>query len=228
MNLPEVDSISGSLRTAIDTGQARVSFSQLGEDAVLWWMFHDRFNGFYVDVGCHHPYRFSNTAALHIFNGWRGINVDVDERAIAAFNKVRPNDVNLSMAVGPKAERREVTLFEDGAVNSLDAAAAANPAWAYMKHEKRLVDVHPLSAILDQYVPAGQSIDLLNVDAEGLDFSILSSNDWSKYLPEVIAVEVHGFNPGAPQQSQIFTFLSEKGYALISHLVVTSIYRKKM
>ncbi len=85
-----------------------MSFSQLGEDRVLWWMFEQRRNGFYVDIGCHQPYRFSNTALLHIANGWRGINVDVDERSIAAFREARPDDINICAAVGGEASRLEV------------------------------------------------------------------------------------------------------------------------
>ncbi len=37
------------------------SYSQEGEDLILRRIFNDRASGFYVDVGAHHPRRFSNT-----------------------------------------------------------------------------------------------------------------------------------------------------------------------
>jgi FkbM family methyltransferase len=223
----QADAARDFIWSAMSSGLMRGSFSQLGEDAVLAWIFESRRDGFYVDVGCHHPFRYSNTAMLHLFSNWRGINIDVDERAIAIFNQARPRDVNICAAIGGSRGRMEVTLFEDGALNSLDPVAAANPAWAHLKSEKRMVDVLPLRDILAQNVPTGQPIDFMNVDVEGLDHAVLMSNDWDVYLPEVIAVEVHGYNMATPQNSQVFSFLSSKGYELMSHLVVTSIYRRR-
>jgi FkbM family methyltransferase len=227
MKIPPIELMNEALRSAMNTGMMRASFSQMGEDAVLWWIFHARRNGFYVDVGCHHPFRFSNTALLHIANNWRGINIDVDERAIKAFNEARPNDINICVAVGDTAGKMEVTLFEDGAVNSLHPVFAENLARVHRKKEKRMVEVRPLRDILTQHVPPDQRIDFLNIDAEALDFSVLLSNDWDKFAPEVIAIEVHGFNMAAPQNNRTFKFLNSMGYTLISHIVMTSIYRRK-
>ena len=44
--------------------------AQEGEDAVLTCMFDKKINGFYVDIGCHHPHRFSNSYAFYR-RGWR-------------------------------------------------------------------------------------------------------------------------------------------------------------
>ncbi|WP_211321611.1 hypothetical protein [Pedobacter cryoconitis] len=53
------------------------SYSQEGEDMIYRSCFENRkhYKGFYIDVGAHHPYRFSNT--VHFYqNGWRGINIE--------------------------------------------------------------------------------------------------------------------------------------------------------
>ena len=42
-------------------GYGKLSYSQEGEDVVLRRIFGENKNGFYVDVGAHHPIRFSNT-----------------------------------------------------------------------------------------------------------------------------------------------------------------------
>ena len=210
----------------INTGEARLHFSQLGEDAVLWHHFGTNMNGFYVDVGCHHPYRFSNTALLATFNDWQGINVDLDERAIAAFRAIRPNDTNLNIAIGLTDGESTVTVFEEGAVNSLDPAMANHQAQTRAVKAKKMIRTRPLASVLQEHMPSGIEIDFMNIDAEGWDQIVLESNDWERYRPKVIAVESHGFNLNNPQVNETFRFLVGKGYSLTSHVVVTSIYER--
>ncbi|WP_158747098.1 FkbM family methyltransferase [Acidisphaera sp. L21] len=203
----------------------KAAFAQFGEDGVLAWLFHGRKNGFYVDVGCHHPFRFSNTALLHNEQGWSGINIDVDERATALFKQHRPFDTNITMGVAGEAGIREVTIFDEGAINSFDKEAAAHPAWANIPRQSRMVEVEPLGSILHRTMPKGRQINLLNIDAEGLDVEILASNDWAVFTPEVITVEVHNFDLGNVQANETYRFLLQKGYQLVSHVALTSIYR---
>lgn len=211
-------------RALLSTGEARLHFSQLGEDAIIWHHFASRKNGFYVDVGCHHPFRYSNTALLHVVNGWTGINIDLDERAIAAFKAARPGDINLQMAVGAEEGEATATVFEDGAVNTLDKEAADYQAKQRKVVAVNRVRVRPLAAILREYLPPGRRIDFLDVDAEGWDQMILSSNDWTQFRPEMIAVEAHGFDLNNPSASETFRFMGSQGYRLVSHALITSLY----
>ena len=76
------------------------SYSIEGEDRIvraLLWEKHDK--GFYVDVGAHHPFRFSNTYLFYT-QGWSGINIDATPGSMKAFNKYRPRDINLEVGVG--------------------------------------------------------------------------------------------------------------------------------
>ncbi len=81
----------------LGAGVFRLHFSQYGEDVILHKLFGRKFsNGFYVDIGAHHPFRQSNTAYLWMM-GWRGINVDANENSIAAFNKTRSIESRLQV-----------------------------------------------------------------------------------------------------------------------------------
>jgi len=53
-------------------GYALKSYSQEGEDMILRRIFERQSTGFYVDVGAHHPKRFSNTYFFYK-KGWSGI-----------------------------------------------------------------------------------------------------------------------------------------------------------
>lgn len=81
------------------TRYATKSYAQEGEDLLLRRIFEHKHNGFYVDIGAHHPFRFSNTYLLYK-RGWRGINVDAMPGSIKLFAKFRPRDVNLECGVG--------------------------------------------------------------------------------------------------------------------------------
>ncbi len=212
------------LVAAVATGHARLSFSQLGEDAVLWHLFGGKRDGFYVDVGCHHPHRFSNTALLSTFLNWSGLNIDVDDDLIAAFQTARPRDINVCAAVGRDRGKAEVTLFWEPAVNSLDPLTVEAFKHHFKPKAVRDVDVFPLSELLHSHLAAGQQIDFMNIDVEGLDFAVLQSSDWEAYKPQVVAVEAHGFNLANAAADETFQFLTGKGYRLHSHVVVTSIY----
>ena len=43
---------------------ARASYSQEGEDLIIQKIVNFKKKGFYVDIGAHHPFRYSNTFLL--------------------------------------------------------------------------------------------------------------------------------------------------------------------
>lgn len=205
---------------------AGVYFSQWGEDVILWHFLRDKREGFYVDVGAHHPYFLSNTARLHNFNGWTGINVEPDERLFQEFLRVRPKDINLCCGVGATDGVQKMAIFEEAAVNSFDAESVrVQIAHAgRVPKEWREVPVRTLRGILDEHLPAGRTIDLLNVDAEGLDLVVLESNDWSRYRPGIVLVEDHQMNLMAVENSPTFRFMRDLGYRFNSQTLATSVY----
>ena len=77
------------------------SYSQEGEDMILMRLFENQKMGFYVDVGAHHPKRFSNTYFFYKL-GWKGINVDAMPGSMTAFNRIRARDINIEKPVSNK------------------------------------------------------------------------------------------------------------------------------
>lgn len=111
-------------------GSFRVHFSQFGEDVILHKLFGRKFaNGFYIDVGAHHPFRQSNTAYFWLL-GWRGVNVDASRKAIELFRRIRPKDVSLWRAVvddKTASEQTEITLYSR---SDLDLSATCDETLA--------------------------------------------------------------------------------------------------
>src|SRR5689334_15261611 len=77
---------------------ASESYSQEGEDMILARVFENQKSGFYVDVGAHHPWRFSNTYMFYR-RGWRGLNIDAMPDSMSRFRKARPRDINVEIPV---------------------------------------------------------------------------------------------------------------------------------
>ena len=171
------------------TSYARDSFSQEGEDLIVERFFEHKKAGFYVDIGAHHPMRFSNTYRLYR-RGWTGLNVDANPGSMLIFGRMRPRDINVEAAVS--AVRRDLTfyVFNEPALNTFDKQLALQRVGGIYSIVKEVsIPTRPLWELLDQYVPPNITIDFLTVDVEGLDFEVLRSNDWNRYTPEYVLVE---------------------------------------
>jgi FkbM family methyltransferase len=208
-----------------DYSYHEISFSQEGEDRILSRIFCNQESGFYVDIGAHHPQRFSNTYLFYL-KGWNGINIDAMPGSMKIFNQKRPDDINLEFAISDTEETLTYYMFNESALNgfSRDISASRDQSGDYKIVDTRDINVRKLSAILDEYLPLHQTIDFLNVDVEGFDYQVLLSNDWSKYRPKILMVEELLMNP-ISGYSKIGIFLKSQGYELFSKTFNTSFYR---
>src|SRR5882762_10139599 len=166
------------------------SYSQEGEDMVLQRIFSGKERGFYVDVGAHHPRRFSNTYFFYR-KGWKGINIEPNPEAIHAFQSDRKRDTNLQCGISDRPGRLMYYSFDEPALNTFDQALAKSriASTPYKLVGTSSIPVERLESVLSKHVPANRPIDFLSVDAEGLDFSVLQSNDWTRYRPSCVLVE---------------------------------------
>ncbi len=206
----------------------QIHYAQNGEDIILKGEFPRGHKGFYVDIGAHHPYRISNTYKLYQA-GWHGINVDANPMTIDLFRSARPRDINLNIGVGLEEKKLKYHQFADPAVNTFSDTEAEK--WKHHEANTYLgtteIAITTLKKILDTHLPKNQHIDLLNIDVEGLDFDVLTSNDWEHYGPTVLLIEDHTFSITTKDQNPIYRFLTERGYELEHKLRFTLIFRKR-
>lgn len=166
-----------------------ITYSQNCEDIIVSLLTDNKVKGTYVDVGAHHPVRFSNTFRFYL-SGWNGINIDPLPNAMTYFNQYRPDDVNLNMGVASKDGELTYFNFEEPAYNTLNGERAEEVIrnnYSTLK-EKISVPVHTLAYILDKHLN-NREIDLLTIDVESFELEVLKSNDWSKYKPKLIVME---------------------------------------
>lgn len=228
--------IKGNISNAEDQSEilghkhAGVYFSQSGEDVVLAKYFRERRNGFYVDVGCHHSTKYSNTFLLHKLLGWSGVNIDADPEIIRHFSTARPNDINIHAAVSDEVCSVQLSIYEGKAYNTIDGSVRER----YKRKNIEAVNVLELQTqrlgdLLSTRFPDGKSIDFLNVDVEGVDLQVLKSLDWDRFPVEVVCVEDPGFSRKEADlvPSDVRVFLMGLGFRLYAQIIQSSIYLKK-
>lgn len=202
----------------------KMSYSQFGEDLHIA-SFYDRLayekhirveDGCMVDVGAFSPVMFSNTYYFHK-RGWRSINIDATPGSKAIFDKVRPKDTNLELAIA--TSNGTGTLYSFGApcvYNTMDSETAQkSAAMTGVAPKEYVVEKCRLESVLDRYLD-GQPFELLTIDAEGYDIEVLESNNFSKYRPRLIMVEVHGATLQTIRENEVIRYCTQCGYVLYS------------
>jgi FkbM family methyltransferase len=217
----------GSVRFVLERldPYVNLAYSQDGEDMILRRLFESQKSGFYVDVGAHHPYRFSNTCYFYR-RGWSGINIDPNPEAIETFRRERPSDINVCVGVSEHAGNLSYYFFNEPALNTFDANLAAERGRlaSYRLLGTRGVPVRRLDDLLGEYLLPDQKIDFMSVDVEGLDLSVLRSNDWSRFRPRMLLVEAHERTVLAVESDPINLFAVDASYRLIAKTLNTLIY----
>ena len=213
----------------IHQGSLRIHFSQYGEDVALHKLFGSKFSdGFYIDVGAHHPFRQSNTAYLWLL-GWNGVNVDANRRAIELFRRARPDDENVWTAVVDEAtanRQSEITLHSS---RDIDLCATCDPGIARERGATRTetVPCTSLSSIINRYSERnGGVIDFLNIDIEGFDEKAVESLPLWKTLPRVICIEIYQHDIRKLLDTVACMTLESAGYILLERVGLTAVFQR--
>jgi FkbM family methyltransferase len=203
-----------------------LSYSQEGEDRIIATVLGMPPQGFYVDVGAHHPQRFSNTYAFYR-RGWRGINIEARPGAMVEFQRLRPRDINVEAAISATPQSLTYFEFDEPALNTFSEETAERMLQlkAYKVVNRRSITTRTLASILDEYLPLNQRIDFLTVDVEGLDEQVLLSNNWDKYRPRVVVAEAHRcWSCATAPTTRVSTLLSQHGYHPVAKTLNTIVF----
>jgi FkbM family methyltransferase len=194
------------------------SSSQYGEDLVLDKLLMNKKDGFFVDIGANHPTHLSNTYRFHK-KGWVGINVEPDPRLYINFIDARRNDVNLNVGVGPVNGKMPFYRISANTLSTFNKESADGA----IKDGHQLLDVKDLpvmrlDAIFEKYHPNGL-VDFMSIDVEGFEMSVLSSNNWDKFRPNYLIIEIN------QNGNKIKQFLKNEGYSGIFDNGTNCIFR---
>ncbi len=164
------------------------NFSQGNEEKFLKKYFSSIKKGFYIDVGCHDPFRFSNTHYLYK-KGWNGINIDANPNTINKFNHYRKRDININSLISNKESKMDYFFFNDPALNGIISESRKklllSKGYKILKTEKFKTET--LNNILNKF--NFKKIEFLNIDVEGHELEVLNSINFKNFEIELIMVE---------------------------------------
>ena len=207
------------------------SYSQSGEDLIIKYIFEalNVKKPYYMDIGAHHPFKFSNTA-LFYESGCQGINIEPDPNLFKLFKKYRKRDINLNIGVSDKPGELLFYVMSSQTMNTFSMQEAedlvSNHGFTITKKIK--VQVDTISNIVKNHLN-GKKLDLLSVDVEGMDLQILKSIEFTEFFPTVICVETISFSTKGLgiKDLSIKIFLESKGYMKYADTYINTIFVRK-
>jgi hypothetical protein len=128
--------------------------------------------GNYLDVGCYHPFKESQTVYLYK-KGWRGVNLDISKDTIKLFDIFRKEDKNLHLGLSIK-NGKQYAYFEKNisTLSSLDKNHLGNVGRSIKL--KKSINVIKLKTLRKKYNLS--RIDFIKLDCENLDEQIINKS----------------------------------------------------
>lgn len=161
------------------------SYSQSGEDKLLWEYFRAKPEGFFVEVGANHPTICSQTW-LFEQHGWKGILVEPIARNCEMLRQQRPGSQVFQCALGAPEQRGRAKLN----------VAAFNDGWSGLQVNDGVVvdrveevEVRTLDEVLAE--AGNPQLDFVSIDVEGLELQVLRGFDLMRHHPAVLLIEDH-------------------------------------
>ena len=228
---PRIKDILGRMAVAdykMSLKYSTSSYAQEGEDLIIDRFLGHKEKGFYIDIGAHHPKRFSNTFRFYQ-RGWRGINIDAMPDSMTAFEIDRPNDINLELGISENKGEMTYYMFNEPALNTFSQTEAnkKDGLGAFKIVGKKNVSTSPLLEVLDKYLGDDNHIDFMSIDVEGLDLEVVKSNDWEKYRPSLVLVEdlAQYSLLELPSESELYQLLIDNQYQLVAKTFNTLFFK---
>ncbi|MCI1004463.1 FkbM family methyltransferase [Herbaspirillum sp. C7C8] len=178
---------------------------QYGEDIILDRLMGNPGHGFYIDIGANDPNKFSNTLRFYR-RGWTGINVEPNPVKFRDISACRPRDINLNVGVGPEPAVLPFYVIDPDTLSTFDRKVADIAVKDGFKLAQTIdVEVIRMADMIEAHAK-DRPIDFMSVDVEGFEMQVLSSNDWQRYRPRFVMLEVNR------AEAEIETFMSGIGY----------------
>ncbi|HXB58497.1 MAG TPA: FkbM family methyltransferase [Candidatus Acidoferrales bacterium] len=179
-----------------------MTFSQFGEDQLVWKFFGEKVSGFFVDVGANEPDELSQSLLLEN-KGWNGILVEPQSDCCVRLREKRPRSRVFQVACGAPEQRGKAMLQLSLQESKLATGQGNLPKDGYEE-----VEVMTLDDILAQS-PHPQ-LDFVSIDVEGLELQVLRGFDILKHRPRLMIIE-----DNLPNRLKVHAYIKKHGYRLV-------------
>lgn len=175
-------------------------------DVKLDKLFGCKSNGIYIELGAFDGLTQSNTAFFEFYRSWSGILIEPSKHAYDLCCKNRPKSAVLNLCC-VSSDYQQKTIMGDFNSNLMASVSGKR------LYSQNLVEVNccTLNNIIREHIP-NKSIDLLSLDTEGYELSVLKGLDLSLNRPRFLLIEVY-----TSDYDKIVNYLCLHNYALHSN-----------
>ncbi|WP_167730587.1 FkbM family methyltransferase [Terasakiella sp. SH-1] len=208
------------------------AYASWGEDLIVARIYRigrfkkKNYRGTFVDVGCNHPVIGNTTYPLYKM-GWTGLNIDLTADNIMLCNRLRKKDKSIQRAITQESGEIESYIFDPGSgLNTLDKKAADEGSKLIGKpYSIEKIKADPLNTVIEEQLGT-KKIDVLNVDVEGHEMSVLGSFDFATYAPDIIICEIHAQTVEAVTETKIYQHIKKNNYHCFSYCGSTALFAR--
>lgn len=218
------------------TSYSDVSFSQAGEDSIIKYIFDtlgkNIENCSYLDLGANHAIQLSNTYNFYL-KGARGVLIEANPELANELIEKRPEDIVINKCLSEKSgEKLNFYIINGDGLSTTDYQSAQN----FIKENPSLeitktitIDSITIKEIIDKYF-SEKSPDILNIDIEGMELSILKMTDFEMFRPLIIICEMIEYKNGltvGQKNQEIIDLMHKNDYEEFAFTGINSIFIDK-
>ena len=232
----------------------RISYSMAGEDQVLFHIIKYIAGGkpiSWINIGAAHPIILNDTYLFYRSKRYRirgrrpyGVSVDARPHLNKLYRVLRPREIFINCLIGDgdlevqdffynPYEPHNSSTNENWA-RGLDVDSRIKNNQDIRKISSKVMSLHEIFLSYPRLLnsESGGNFCMLLVDTEGHDLSVLQSNDFKKYRPSLVAVEIaiptyrglENITLESLSQSKIHKFMVNVGYSWYAGNGMTQFY----
>ena len=198
-------------------GVSLYSYSQHGEDNVIWRYFNKKNNGLIIEIGAFDGKHLSNSIALNNV-GWKSICVEPSPSSYRRLKLNRPHSININAAVVGSKDHKEIEFIDEelGLLSGIDVDLEDvknryEKRGLVLKTPKReLVSAKTLDSILIDCNIKPKEIDCISIDVEGFELEVLAGFDIKKFQPKLLIIEANNLEA----EQQLNTYFERLDYQM--------------
>jgi FkbM family methyltransferase len=217
-----------ALRLAGENATGMKSYSQSGEDCILWFLSQalNFERPSYIDIGAFDPFHINNTA-LFYERGCRGINVEPNGARFANFVRSRKEDINLNAAVSDHAGSGTFYEMSQPTLSTIlqEEAERLETAGAAKIVSRNPISLLTMEQIIDKH-HNGKFPEILCIDTEGLEDMILGQLAQMQSQPAIVCAESveYAGNKFGRKKTELIEMMRSMNYSVYADTFINTIF----
>lgn len=154
----------------------------------------------YVEIGGNHPFQTSCTYLFYRLYGAKGVLCEANPHLAKILQAHRPQDIVVNVAVSAaRDESIKFYIARAHELSSIDRNHIRKFEFGFGQQATVAEEIEVENLHINDFLNlhAGQDIDYLSIDTEGVDYAILEAMDMERFRPALLQLEHNS-------QAQIF------------------------